>query len=161
MRKTWRYALVAFVAAWVGYAVAQPVIPTGLNGLEAWSCGTGGPGGPSVFCTTNLLRNTTGYQLLAAASGTIQPTVSVNTLAVNAQPAASTAFQTPPSPVPDGSLFQVCNVTASAWATNASTLAAATGQTINGGTITTTTLAAHTCVELLYQLSSTTWFQIR
>ncbi len=142
-------------------AIAQPVVPTGLAGLESWSCGIGGPGGPSVFCTTNLMRNTTGYQLLAAASGTVQPTTSVNTLLVNAQPAASTAFTTPASPVPDGEVFQVCNVTAAAWATNASTLAAATGQTINGGTITTTTLASLTCIELVYQLSSTTWFRIR
>jgi hypothetical protein len=41
------------------------------------------------------------------------------------------------------------------------TLSAASGQTINGGSITLTTLAAHNCVELQYVLSSTTWYQVR
>lgn len=141
-------------------ALAQPVVPTSPSGNECWNVGQG-PGGPGNFLCINTVRNTTGYQLIASASGTVQPTASVNTLAVNAQPAASTAFTTPANPLADGQLFQVCNVTGSAWATNASTLAAASGQTINGGTITTTTLGSHACVELIFVLSTTTWYQIR
>lgn len=153
-------AAVAALALTVGL-YAQPIGQNTLSGNECWNAGQGPGGVTTGFICVNTVRNTTGYQVISSASGTVQPSVNVNTLAVNAQPAASTAFTTPALPVPDGQLFQVCNVTAAAWATNASTLSAASGQTIQGGAITTTTLGAHNCVELIYQLSSTTWFQIR
>ncbi len=142
-------------------ALAQTIGQTTLSGNECWNAGQGPGGTTTGFVCANVVRNSTGYQLLAAATGTITTTSAVNTLAVNAQPTGTTTFTTPPNPLADGQLFQVCNVTASAWATNVSTVAAASGQTINGGAITTTTLAAHSCVELIFVLSTTTWYQIR
>lgn len=119
------------------------------------------PGAVSAEVTTGAIRNTTGYQLLASASGTIAPTNLVDNLLVNAQPAASTTINTPLAPF-DAQLFAVCNVTNAAWATNTTTLAAASGSTLATGVVTSlTTLAARTCEELQYSASNATWYQIR
>lgn len=119
------------------------------------------PGAVSAEVTTGAIRNTTGYQLLASASGTIAPTNLVDNLLVNAQPAASTTINTPLAPF-DAQLFAVCNVTNAAWATNTVTLAAASGSSLATGVVTNlTTLAARTCEELQYSAAGTTWFQIR
>jgi len=109
----------------------------------------------------NSIRNATGYQYLTSASGTVAPTNAVNSLLINAQPAASTTINTPASPI-DAELFQVCNVTNAAWATNTVTLAAASGSSLATGVTTSLTpLAARTCVELQYVTSTTTWYQVR
>jgi len=113
------------------------------------------------FVALNSIRNATGYQLLASASGTIAPTNAVNSLLINAQPATGTTINTPASPY-DAELFQVCNATNAAWATNTVTLAAASGSSLNTGTTTAlTTLAAHACEELQFDLANTTWYQVR
>ena len=134
-------------------------------GTETIEMTTGGPGGQSFYATVTQLRNTTGYQLLAAATGTIAPSAAVDNLLINTQPTGTTTINTPLNsstlPLSDAQLFAVCNVTGSAWSTNTVTLAAAAGQTISGGSVTITTLAAHTCVEFQYVLSTTTWYQIR
>lgn len=157
-------ALVAL--AFIGGAIAQGLFTGGITGQETWSVSAGGPGGPSTFINVNQIRNTTGYQLLAAASGTVAPTAAVNSLLVNAQPANNTTINTPISGtagiLTDGQLFQVCNVTNAAWSTNTVTLAAATGSSLATGVTTTlTTLAARTCIELQYVASNTTWYQVR
>lgn len=150
----------------IGIAVAQTgVFTAAITGNETWSVGNGA-GGPSYFMSLNQARNTTGYQLLAAASGTVAPTAAVNSLLVNAQPANSTTINTPISSptalLSDGQLFQVCNVSNAAWVTNTVTLAASTGQSFATGVTTNlTTLAARTCIELQYVLSTTTWYQVR
>jgi hypothetical protein len=119
------------------------------------------PGSVAVETTVAAIRNTTGYQLLSSASGTIAPTNLVDNLLVNAQPAASTTINTPLLPY-DAELFAVCNVTNAAWATNTVTLAAASGSSLATGVTTNlTTLAARTCEELQYVASNTTWYQVR
>lgn len=154
------------VIAAAGFAWAQGIIPltapVGSELLTVYPLGPGGgPGGGQAQVSLSQLRNATGYQLLASASGSNTPLNTVNQVLVNAQPAASTTFNTPASPY-DGELFSVCNVTSSAWATNTVTLAATSGSTLNTGTTTAlTTLAAHTCEELQFDVSDTTWFQIR
>jgi hypothetical protein len=157
----------AVIAALSGAVLAQTKLGYNTwNGVETWDIGIGSPGGSSAYITLSQVRNTTGKQLLGSASGTIAPTTNVDNLLVNAQPAASTTINTPIGtganpPLTDAELFAVCNVTGSAWATNTTTLTAAAGQSINGGSITLTTLASHTCVELQYDLPSTTWYQVR
>lgn len=47
--------ILAFFLLLCGSALAQPLGPTKLNGTEAWSCGIGGPQGPSIFCTTSTV----------------------------------------------------------------------------------------------------------
>jgi hypothetical protein len=137
---------------------AQSLTP-GITGNECWNAGNG-PGGPSAgFMCSYLLRNSEGYTVLGGSIGVTPFTNLVGSVNVNAQPSATT-YVTPTNPF-DGEVFQICNVTAAAWSTNVVTLTPATGSTINGGNITLTTLAANTCVQVQYQLSSTTWFRTR
>jgi len=155
-------AAIGLVLGTIGFALAQSgsyqiVSPTGQEQVQINSAS-------SAYNNTvelNTIRNSTGYSLLASASGTLTPTTDVNTLAVSAQPSTGTTIDTPAGPY-DGELFQVCNVTSSAWATNTVTLAAATGSSLNTGTTTAlTTLAAHSCEELLYDATTTKWYQLR
>jgi len=146
-------------------AFAQSIVPNSLTGNECWTAGQG-PSGPSSFVCATGMRNATGYQLITPTpSGTYTPSPAVSNILLNGQPAASTVVTTPVSTstalLYDGALFSVCNTTSGAFAANTTTIVAATGQTINGGTITITTLAAFTCVELQYVLASTTWYRIQ
>lgn len=143
------------------------VVAAGAQGAQVLPSPTGTEQLPIVNGTlannvaVNTVRNTTGYQLLASASGTIAPTNAVDNLLVAAQPAASTTINTPTNPA-DGELFAVCNATSSAWATNTVTLAAASGSSLAANVTTVlTTLAARTCEELQYVSSNTTWYQVR
>jgi hypothetical protein len=167
MTKLRAFLLGAVIAVLGTFTVfAAGIIPTTWTGAESWVVSTGGIGGQSAYITLSQARNTTGYQLLSSASGTIQPNASVDNLLINAQPSASTTINTPLGtsqfPLTDGELFAVCNVTATAWATNAVSLAAATGQNLAAGVnATLTTLGARTCEELTYNLPNTTWYQVR
>lgn len=148
--------IAAFIAA---AAFAQSVTQTTLSGNECWNAGQG-PGGP-----------TAGW-LCVNAVGSVQPTGTnsgagsftipnnVATTILTAQPAAST-ITLPASPVSNGAIVEVVNGTASAFATNVVTIAPNTGQTLLGGNITITTLAAHASVEFRYNLANTTWYQLR
>ena len=140
---------------------AQPVGQNTVSGNECWNAGQG-PGGPSSFLCINLVRHTIGQQVFGVTSGTINATSGTAVINLNGQPSSALTINTPPSPVSDGFNFQVCNTTNAAFVTQVITLAASTGQSLAAGTTTAlTTLAAHTCEELLYQLSNTTWYQIR
>src|SRR6266705_5084467 len=94
----------AFVALALcgGYALAQVTIsPNTLTGNEAWVCAVGGPGGPSTFCTTNLMRNSSGYQLVATG-GTVNTTVPQTTGKLIATGAITTWNVTLPASPFDG-----------------------------------------------------------
>lgn len=63
----------AFLLLLCGSAVAQPLSPTTLSGNETWSCGIGGPQGPSTFCTTSKVAgyiNQSGLSISQALTGT-------------------------------------------------------------------------------------------
>jgi hypothetical protein len=150
--KLYRIGAVAalLLAAGIGFVLGQGgslqiLSPSGSEQVTVQAIlPNGQPAALNNFVTVNQIRNSTGYQVLASASGTVASTNSVDNLLVNAQPAASTIFNTPTSPY-DGELFAVCNATSVAWATNTVTLAAASGSSLNAGTTTAlTTLAAHT-----------------
>jgi hypothetical protein len=129
-----------------------------ISGNECWNAGQG-PGGPSTgYMCANLVRNTTGYQVLSTPSGTIQMTTAGSTVLVTGQPGVST-WVLPQSPVPDGQIAVVANVSAANWATNAQTLTPGTGQTLNGGNVTLTSLVSLTSVEFHYSLATNTWYR--
>ena len=70
-----------------GAAQAQQLVPN-LSGNETWNCGQG-PGGPSQFCTSTLMRNTTGYTLVGTG-GTVNTTVAFGTAKLIATGAITT-----------------------------------------------------------------------
>jgi len=143
----------------VGLATAQPLGPTSLTGNEVVSMAIGGPGGPSIFVSTGMLRNSTGYTTTTVTTGVTIPN-NTNRYIITAQPSAAT-ITLPISPVFDGSMIEVVNGTASAFSTNVVNIAPNTGQTLVGGNIAITTLAAGASVELIYSLSNNTWYRVR
>lgn len=139
---------------------------TTFTGAEILQLNTGGPGGASFYATVSQVRNTTGYQLVTGTpTGTYSPNASVNSFLLAGQPASNTIINTPVGtaafPLTDGALFQACNVTAAAFSANTTTLQAATGFTISGGSIALTTLGAVNCVELQLVLATKTWYRLR
>lgn len=139
---------------------------TDLSGNECWNAGQG-PGGPSNFLCSDVLRNSNQI-VTTTIAGAI--TVGVSTgltalrwggnLIVTAQPAAA-VITMPPNPVPDGAIVGICNPTAAAYATNVVTVAGNTGQTAPAGaTATITTLAAGNCVRFQFNRPTTTWYRV-
>lgn len=145
--------------AFGGGLLAQGVVQSTLTGSECWNAGQG-PGGPTAgFVCSNLV---TSVQAVATNSGAASFTIGNNvaTTILTAQPAVST-ITLPASPVSNGAIAEIVNGTASAFSTNAVTVAPNSGQTLLGGNITITTLAAHASVEFRYNLANTTWYQLR
>lgn len=144
-------------------ALAQSIVQDNLSGNEAWSAGQG-PGGPGAYITSNLVRNS--GAIVAATittnatlgGGALAPLIEGGTLIITAQPSAAT-ITLPPNPFTNGGIVYVCNPTAAAFATNVVTLAANTGQTVSGGAIALTTLAANTCVRVQFNRATTTWYR--
>jgi len=175
-----RYILVGAAAlALVGAALAQVGLFGGPIGSEAILAQQGGPGGSSFFITSGRLssgRSTALFAAFPTASFTIggaNPTgTTVSTVGVAnggdllfnvTNGTAITITMPATSAVLDGEIIGICNVTTSAWATNAVTVAANTGQSITtaaGNSTTLTTLAAITCNKWLWNLSTTTWFAV-
>ena len=166
----------AVAALAIGYAaLAQPVVQTTFSGNEGWNAGQG-PGGPSTgfVCaqgmrgaSQNVAATVSGSFTIGAAgttgvSTTTQPLQFGGTLLLTAQPAAAT-INLPLSPLQDGIITAVCNVTASPFATNVVTVTATgnTGQTLNLGAQTITTLAAFTCATFQWNLANATWYRTR
>src|SRR5438309_10050252 len=95
-------ASLAFTALWAQTTIS----PNTLTGNEAWSCAVGGPGGPSTFCTTNLMRNSSGYQLVATG-GTVNTTVTQSVGKLIATGAITTWNVTLPSSPFDGETLAI------------------------------------------------------
>jgi hypothetical protein len=135
---------------------AQSLSPTGLTGLEVWSCATGGPGGPSVFCNTSLMRNTAGYTLVTVTTGTVTATTqSVRYIYTGAY--GTGALNTPAIPF-DGQMLEIINGTGSNFV-GTITLTAVGTQTVNNGGV--TNLTAGSSKEWQYVLSTNTWYSLR
>lgn len=169
-------AIAALAATWL---IAQPIVQNQISGLECWNAGQG-PGGPSTgFLCVNPVSGRNPNTVLSAVTGNITigstaagnftvtgtPNMSALTtggdLLVNAQPSAAT-FTLPASPIPDGALIAVCNVTNAAWVTNAVAFGANTGQTCGAPCTTAfTTLAAGSCAQVQWNQSQATWYRVR
>lgn len=155
---------VALVGALVAPAFAQ--VANDLSGNEAWSAGQG-PGGSGAYITSGMVRGSTNASLVViGGSFTIGETASTTGMAeggdilLAAQPSAATVTL-PANPVVNGANVRYCNTTAAPFAANAVTLAPNSGQTLSGGNITLTTLAALTCVTVVFNRSNTTWYRIQ
>jgi hypothetical protein len=79
---------------------------------------------------------------------------------LTAQPAAAANITLPATPY-NGQIVEVINGTTSAFATNVFSIVPNTGQTISGGNIALTTLAAGASKELRYVAATTTWYPVR
>jgi len=158
-------AIAAFTTTWL---IAQPVVQNVLTGNECWNTGQG-PGGPSTgFICSFQTRASWGYYLSNSATvpgNSVQLTAQQNAVIMSAQitPTATT-FNMPlaGAGVTDGQIVSFCNVTNAAFATTAVTITATAPQVFATGASTTlTTLAARTCVKLIYTASNTTWSQVQ
>jgi hypothetical protein len=181
MKKYWLAgaAALALAAAAAGYAWSQAQISAGgLSGAETVVVSQGGPGGPGIFTTTGRLSSGRSYAYFtafptasftigqaAAPTGTTVSTVNVaggGDLLFNVTNGTAITITMPSSATADdGEIISICNVTTSAWATNAVTVAANTSQsitTVSGNSTTLTTLAAGTCNKWLWNATATTWF---
>ena len=148
-----------------------------LGGAEALAVQTGGAGGGSYYTTTGRLSNGRSYAYFTAfptasftigantpPTGTTVSTANMVTggaLLFNVTNGSVITITLPPTTqLIDGEIMAICNVTASAWATNAVTVAANTSQSIVGvaGNTALQTLAASTCNKWVWNGSAATWF---
>lgn len=161
-----KWVVAFFLGLIAATAIAQSVVQDDLTGNETWQAGQG-PGGPGSFITSGMVRGSrNGGLVVIGGSFTIGATDSTSnmndggTILLAAQPAAAT-ITLPPNPVVNGSVVSICNTTAAPFATNVVTLAPNTGQTLSGGNITLTTLAALTCVKVQFNRGNTTWYRVQ
>jgi hypothetical protein len=151
-------ALAALATTWL---VAQPIVPS-PSGNECWNAGQG-PGGPSTgFVCAYQMRSSWGYLSNAAATtGTVQLAVNQNAVIMPVQSTSGVTFNMPLTPT-DGQIVSFCNTSNAAFATQVVTITATAPQVFaTGATTTLTTLAARTCVKLIYTASNTTWSQVQ
>lgn len=134
------------------------IVPTALSDNETWQVGNGA-GGPSYFVTSGIMRNSVGVVLSTLAAPLAFPNGKGN-LCITAQPAAAANITLPTTPT-DGQIFEAINCTASNFATNAFSIVPSGSQTLLGGNIALTTLAAGASRELRYVLSTNTWYPLR
>jgi len=106
----------------------------------------------------NAIRNTTGYQLSSATSGTVTMTTAADNLIFTAVVSGATTANLPPSP-PDGSLASIVNGSGSAF-TGTITVATTDSSTIVGGS-SLATLASAASAEYQYVASATKWYRMR
>ena len=130
---------------------------TGNEVLEAAS----NAGGSSAYVGVNTIRNTQGLSLNGTQTGVVQLTTAQTRYIINSQPASALTLTLPASPVPDGQIQEIINGTTSAFAVQAITITPASGQTLVGGNVSATTLAAKSSIEFRYSLSNNTWYQVR
>jgi hypothetical protein len=159
-------AAIAALAFTLGHA--QPVVQNQVTGNECWQVGQG-PGGPGAFICLNTVRSTTAnLALTVAGSFTVGGTAAQaavmegGALIITAQPAVATITM-PANPVVDGAIVRICNGTNSAFAANAVTVAANSGQTMvpTGAAVTLTTLAANTCVAYIWNQAGLSWYKVQ
>lgn len=141
---------------------AQTVIQSQVSGNEVWSAAQG-PGGSSAFLNINTVSGRN-QPLVGTISGNLTIAASIadgGDFLVTAQPSAATITM-PPLPIPNGAIIGICNTSASAWATNAVTVAGNTNQTSPvGATATITTLAAGTCARYQWVQSTAAWYRVQ
>jgi hypothetical protein len=154
-----KFTLALAVAALAAPALAQPVTQNTLTGNECWSAGQG-PGGPSTFICSGLVTSSQTVITSTMAASLAIPN-NVADLIITAQPANSTTITLPASPVANGAIVEVVNGTISNFVTNVCTIQPAAGQTLVGGNVAITTLAAGASREFRYVLATNSWYPLR
>lgn len=151
-------AVIAALATGLALAQISGLTSRTLGGLEAWSVGVGGPGGPSFFVTSAQMRNSQGVGTTATTSGTITSAASTSVASlVFTTASVSATVNLPPTPY-DGEIFEIINGTAGAF--TQCTVAVTDGSTIVGAA-TTGALAASASAEWRYVLSTNSWYRMR
>lgn len=126
---------------------------------ETWAVAVGGPGGPSTFINLGAVRNTQGIVQSTLAAPFQMPN-NKSDICITAQPASAANVTLPAAPT-DGMIFEAINCTTSAFVTNVFSIVPSGSQTLLGGNIALTTLAAGASRELRYVLATNTWYPIR
>ena len=145
--------------AFAAWGQVTGLLPTSFNGNESWQVALQGPGGTSEYVTTGIMQNSQG---IATSTLAAPLTMSASTadLCITAQPAGSANVTLPANPF-NGQIVEVINCTTSNFAVNVFSIVPNTGQTLLGGNIPLTTLAAGASRELRYVLSTNTWYPLR
>lgn len=161
--KRWLLTGAMLVGLMAPLAYAQTVVQDNLSGNETWNVGQG-PGGPGGFITSSQVRMSF-TKVLNAVTGTfgtgaLAALRSGGLVLFTTQPLAATTLTLPPNPVPDGARAGFCNATNANFATTAIAMVTSTGQTLPNA-ISITTLTASSCVEVVFNRSTTTWYRIR
>ncbi len=148
-----------------GVALAQvpALFVTTLTGNEQISCLVPSTGtvvtNPQILtCTANILRNTTGYQISSATTGTIVTTTATDNLLLTGAVTTATV-DVPPSPS-DGQLFSINNATTSNFS-GTITVASTDGSTFLPTSPTISNLAQQTSQEWQYTAGSKIWYRVR
>lgn len=136
---------------------AQSLTSRTLTGLEAWSVGTGGPGGPSIFVTAAQIRNSQGTATTALTTGTLSTLTTSTASLISTAASVSLTVNLPATPY-DGEIFEWVNGSAGAF--TAGTIAVTDGSTIQGSSA-AGTLAAGASIEFRYVLATNTWYKLR
>jgi hypothetical protein len=135
-----------------GYAIPSP---TGAELVEVYA------GSSPVIntVTLNQVRNTTGYLLTSAVSGTVNLTQAANRVIFSAALTGNITLNVPPNP-PDGQNLEIVNGTTASFGANTITPTSTDGSTfINGGAIALTTGGAS--AEFVYTAASKVWYRMR
>lgn len=163
--RRWLLGAAVAVGLTAPLAYAQSVIYQDLSGSECWNAGQG-PGGPSQFLCSDVLRNSSQVVAGALSGSLTYGTGSLATLRYGGnllfttQPVALTTLITPPNPVQDGAIIGFCNVTGSNFATTSIAVTTSLAQTLNTS-VSVTTLGANACKYLQFNRPNTTWYVIQ
>jgi hypothetical protein len=156
------FGLAALAAA--GFAWAQGIIPlaspVGTELLTVYPLSpTGGLGGGQAQVDVNNMRNTTGYLISSATTGTVTLARANNRAIFIAALTGNITLNVPPNP-PDGQMFEIVNGTTASFGANTITPTSTDGSTfVNGGAITLTTPGGS--VEFQYTIGSKVWYRLR
>ncbi len=146
----------AWAQGWPGYLLSSPLGTEQIEVTGILGNGTQSPVKNAVLL--NTVRNTTGYQISAATSGTITTTPATDNLLLTGAVGTATV-DVPPSP-PDGQLFAICNANGSPFS-GTITVASTDSSTFVPASPSLASLAASTCAEFQYTALSKVWYRVR
>lgn len=164
-------AAVGYCGGAFGQGITPLPSPVGTERITVVPVGPGGTAsGAQAEVNINQIRNATGYLLFASsatASGTITVSTATNEILANVQPNTSTWVLPAKGIAFDSEQFQFCNVSGAAFSSATPvTIAAGTSTSItqgasNSSTITAESLGSMTCIELVFDFSTSNWYRIR
>lgn len=143
-------------ALFASSAYAQTIGQSTLSGNECWNAGQG-PGGPSSFVCSPLVRNTRTFSLYSGSGVQTLTTTNLQSVLYWTGTAPTSWTITTPAVPYDGQLLQISTDTT---LTSKVTLTANTGQTLDVA-FTSGTVTASTSVIFIYSQATTTWYRIQ
>lgn len=152
-----RIALVvgALIALTFG-ALGQSVVQQTLSGNETWSAGQG-PGGPSGFITSNLVRNSSAIAITSGSgSATSVMTNAQSTIVWTGAAPTSWSVTLPPTP----SAGQIVRLGTTTTLTTMLNVSAAAGTSL-ATAVSSATLTAQTSMVFQYYEPTKTWYQVQ